>query len=108
MGHEDAAEEAMQNCIRVHSKDSVVHGREGALQPYIMFALDCGKPRKTDKFDDELLVIVANHVNLLTVKMLVHAEDKDVVQARDYGRRIPPSGDRRLVAVRDGRENPRH
>jgi hypothetical protein len=88
MGHEDASEEAMQNCLRVYSAEAILHGREAALDAYILYALSCNKPGKAEKFADELLLIIANHVNSLTVKMLVRAEDKDLAQVWDYARRI--------------------
>lgn len=88
MGHEDAAEEAMQNCIRIYSKDTIVQGREAAMSAYVVYALNCEKPRQAEAFADELLKVAPDHVNALVVKMLTSAEDKDMVRAREYAGRI--------------------
>ncbi|MCU0916380.1 MAG: hypothetical protein MUC88_17725 [Planctomycetes bacterium] len=88
LGHEDAADEAMHNCLKLFSRDSIPQGREAALEAFVRYALNSRRPRKADKMADELLVKAPEHVPALVVKMLTSTEDGNRAQARDYARRV--------------------
>ena len=88
MGHEEAADQAMQNCLELYSRDSVTQGREAVGEAFIYYALNCHKPRKGEKMADELLAKAPEHVPALVVKMLVSKENGNKAAAQDYARRV--------------------
>jgi len=88
LGHEEAADEAMQNCLKLYSRDSVPQGREAALEAYVRYALNSHKPQKAEQMADELLAKAPEHVMALVVKMRSSLEDGNRAQAQDYARRV--------------------
>jgi len=88
MGHEEAADQAMQNCIELYSWPSVVNGRQAVVQAFIFYCLESGKPRKGEKMADELLAIAPDHLPALALKMLASAESGNTAGAQDYAKRL--------------------
>jgi len=88
LGHEEAADQAMENCLKLFSRDSVKQGREAALEAFVRYALECNRPHKGEKMAEELLAKAPNHVPALVVKMLVSKEDGNEAGAQDCARRV--------------------
>jgi len=88
MGHEEAANAAMQNCIELYSQPGVVNGRQAVAQTFLLYCLESGTPRQGEKMADEMLATAPDHVIALAVKMRARAEAGDTAAAQDYARRL--------------------
>jgi tetratricopeptide (TPR) repeat protein len=88
MGHEEAADAAMQNCIGLYSRPPVVNGRRAAVERFLLYCLQCGTSRKGEKMADEVLATAPDHVMALAVKMLARADASDTAAAQDCARRL--------------------
>jgi tetratricopeptide (TPR) repeat protein len=88
MDHEEAADAAMQNCIELYSRPAVVNGRQAVAERFLVYCLQCGKPRKGEKMADELLAIAPDNMAALVLKMRARAEAGDTAAAQDYARKL--------------------
>jgi hypothetical protein len=88
MGHEGAADRAMQNCMELYSHPAVVNGRRAVTERFLLYYLQCDTPHKGEKMADELLATAPDHVMALAVKMLAREGAGDTTAARDCARRL--------------------
>jgi hypothetical protein len=88
MGHEEAADAAMQNCIQLYSRPAVVNGRQAVMERFLLYCLQCGKPRKGEKMADELLAVAPDNMTALVLKMRAGAEAGNTAAAQDWARRL--------------------
>lgn len=84
MGHEEAADAAMQSAVDLYSKDSVVNGRQAVAEAFVFYALNCDHPQKARKMADEVLKANPEHVPSLVVKMLLSRDESNTTEARKY------------------------
>ncbi len=88
MGHEEAADAAMQNCIELYSRPAFVNGRQAVTERFLLYCLQCDRPGKGEKMADERLAAAPDHVLALVVKMRARAQAGDTGAAQDYARRL--------------------
>ena len=88
LGHEEAGDKVMRNCIELYEKSSVPHGREVAAEMFIVYALQCSNPQKAQKTAEELLKNRPNNVPSLAIKMLVLAEAGAIADAQQMAKKI--------------------
>jgi hypothetical protein len=88
MGHEEEGDEAMRRAIDLYSKGPGKQGRLLATEAFVVYALECRKPRKAAAAAEELLADNPRNVWGLTIKMLLATEDRTIEQAKEYARQI--------------------
>jgi hypothetical protein len=88
MGHEEAADAAIEQAVDLYSKDPSGSGRRVALEMSVAYALDCNKPHKALAAAEELLAGDPQNVLALSVKMLVSLRERNMAEARACARRV--------------------
>ncbi len=92
MGHEDAGDAAMRQAIDLYSKGPLEHGREVALDAFILYALQCSHPAKAEQEADELLRTRPTAPLPLAVRMLLAAQRGNVSEAKVLALQIQGQG----------------
>jgi len=88
MGYEQAGDEAMQDCMRLFEQGPVPHGRQAAMEMFVIYALKCEKPQKALKVAEELLKTKPDALLPLTVQMLVDAQTGKLNEAKQIAKKI--------------------
>jgi hypothetical protein len=88
MGHEEAADRAMQNGVQLYSQEHIPGGRKVAMEAFATYALATNRPRKAEKTAGELLQTDPNDVPALAVKMVLSKDDGRIVEAKEFARQI--------------------
>jgi Tfp pilus assembly protein PilF len=92
MGHEKAGDAAMRQAIDLYSKGPLEHGREAALEMFVIYALECQNPAKAEREADEILKLDPEDASSRTVKMLMSLKRGDLTGAREIARQIQSRG----------------
>ncbi len=92
MGHEEAGDAAMRQAIDLYSQSPVEHGREAAMEMFVIYALECQNPAKAEREADELLELNPDNASSRTVKMLMNLKRGDLVEAKEIARQIQSRG----------------
>jgi len=74
LGHEEAGDIAMHNCIELFKNTGVSMAHQAAMEAFIIYAFSCKNAAKARDVAEELLKSKPNHLLALTVQMVVHAE----------------------------------
>ncbi len=88
MGHEQDADQVMENCVRFFSRPSYTHGKLMASEAFIMYALETGKPAKAKQAADTVLTAIPDNVPGLTVRMASHIEKRQLDEAKEIARKL--------------------
>ncbi len=88
MGHEEAGDQAMHNCVGLFEKSGVPMARDAAMETFIIYAFNCNDAHKAQEIANELLKSKPNHVLALTVQMVVHAEDGRIAEAKKIAQKV--------------------
>ena len=88
LGHEQAGDQAMQNCVELFKNSGMPMARDAALETFIVYAFNCNNARKAREIAEELLKSKPNHVLALTVQMVVHAEDGRLSEAKQIAKKV--------------------
>ncbi|NQT01401.1 MAG: hypothetical protein HQ580_05235 [Planctomycetes bacterium] len=88
LGHEQAGDEAMHNCVELFKNSGIPIARDAAMETFIIYAFSCNNAKKAWKIAEELLKSKPNHVLALTVHMVVHAEAGRLSEAKQIAQKI--------------------
>lgn len=88
LGHEQAGDQAMHNCIELFKKTEMPMAHEAAMEAFIMYAFNCNNAKKAREIAEELLKSKPNHLFALTVQMVVHAEAERLPEAKIIAEKI--------------------
>ncbi len=88
LGHEEAADEAMHNCVELFKNSGMPMAGDAAMETFIIYAFNCKNAKKAEKMAEELLKTKPNHLPALTVQMVVHAEAKRLTEAKQIAKKI--------------------
>lgn len=88
MGHEQAGDEAMHNCVELFKYTGMPIAHEAAMEAFIMYAFNCKKAKKAREIAEELLKSKPNHLLALTVQMVVLAENGRLSQAKQIANKV--------------------
>jgi len=88
LGHEQAGDEAMKNCVELFKNSGMPMAHEAAMEMFIIYALNCKNAKKAREIADELLKSRPNHVLALTIQMVVHAEEGRAYQAKKIAQKV--------------------
>jgi hypothetical protein len=88
MGHEQAGDQAMHNCVELFKNSGIPIARDAAMETFITYALNCKNARKAWEIAEELLKSKPNHLLALTVQMVVHAEDGRIPEAKRIAQKV--------------------
>jgi hypothetical protein len=88
LGHEEVGDEAMQTCIELFRGSPFAHGYDAAVEAFIIYCLNCGRPEKALNKAEEQLKKRPEHVLSLTVCMLVDAESGELAKAQETARKV--------------------
>lgn len=86
LGHERQADETMHRCMSLFGDSP--EGQLIVMQAYLMYVLDCRKPRKGLAFAEEILKHRPDNTMALTVQMLSEAETGRIGKAKETARVI--------------------
>jgi hypothetical protein len=88
MGHEQAADRAIQTGVSLYSENNIPGGRKVAMQAFATYALQTSHPQKAQKAADELLQTDPNNLPALAVKMVLTAHEGHMGEARGLAQQI--------------------
>jgi hypothetical protein len=88
LGHEQAADQAMHNCVELFRNTGSPMARDAALEMFVLYAFNCGNALKAQDIAEELLKSKPGHVPALTVQMVVHAEAGRMPQAKEIAQKV--------------------
>ena len=88
LGHEEAADEAMHNCVELFKNSGISLASDAAMETFIIYAFNTQNAKKAEKMAEELLKTKPDHLLSLTVQMVVHAEAKRLTEAKQIAKRI--------------------
>jgi hypothetical protein len=88
LGHEQAGDEAMHNCIELFKNTGMPIAHEAAMEAFIMYAFNCKNATKAGEIAEELLKSKPNHLLALTVQMVVHAEAGRLSEAKQIAKKV--------------------
>ncbi len=86
LGHEQAGDEAMNNCVELFKNTGMSMAHEAAMETFIMYAFNCNNAKKALEIAEELLKSKPNHLLALTVQMVVHAEAGRLSEAKQIAK----------------------
>jgi len=87
-GHEEAADQVMQNCMELCTKRLPERGRVVANEAFATYALFSNRPHKARQAAEELLQLNPGHTLALTVKMAIAFQDGNLTQAKEYAAQV--------------------
>ncbi len=88
LGHEEAGDEAMHNCVELFKNSGTSLASNAAMETFIIYAFNTKNAKKAEKMAEELLKTRPNHLLALTAQMVVHAEAKRLIEAKQIAKRI--------------------
>lgn len=88
LGHEEAADKAMHNCVELFKNSGIPLARDAAMETFIIYAFNTKNAKKAGKMAEELLKTKPNHLPALTVQMVVYAEAKRLTEAKQIAKKI--------------------
>jgi len=88
LGHEQAGDDAMHNCIELFKNTGVPMAHQAAMEAFIIYAFNCKNAQKAREIAEELLKSKPNHVLALTVQMVVHAEAGRLSEAKQIANKV--------------------
>jgi len=88
LGHEQAGDEAMHNCVELFKNTGMPMAHEAAMEAFIMYAFNCNNAKKAREIAEELLKSKPNHLLALTVQMVVHAEAGRLSEAKQIAKKV--------------------
>ena len=88
LGHEQAGDDAMHNCIELFKNTGNAMAHEAAMEAFITYAFSCKNAKKAWDIAEELLKSKPNHLLALTVQMVVHAEDGRLPEAKQIAKKV--------------------
>jgi hypothetical protein len=88
LGHEQAGDEAMLNCVELFKNTGIPMAHEAAMEAFIIYAFSCKNATKAREIAEELLKSKPNHLLALTVQMVVHAEDGRLSEAKKIANKV--------------------
>jgi hypothetical protein len=88
LGHEQAGDEAMHNCIELFKNTGVPIAHEAAMEAFLIYAFNCKNATKAREVAEQLLKSKPNHVLALTVQMVVHAEAGRHSEAKQVAKKV--------------------
>ncbi len=88
LGHEQAGDEAMQNCVELFKNTGMQMAHDAAMETFIVYALNCKNAGKAQEISQELLKSKPDHLLALTVQMIVHAEAGRLSQAKQIAEKV--------------------
>ena len=88
LGHEQAGDEAMLNCIELFKNTGMPMAHEAAMESFIIYAFGCHNATKAREIAEELLASKPNHLLALTVQMVVHAEAGRLSEAKQIAKKV--------------------
>lgn len=88
LGYEQDADKLVHRCISLFERSPVPHGREAAMETFLLYSLDCRQPRRGLAVAEELLDRKPDNSLALTVQMLSDAELGRIGRARETARLI--------------------
>ena len=88
MGHEEAADKAMHNCVELFKNSGIPLASDAAMEAFIIYAFNCKNAKKAEKMAEELLKSRPDHLLSLTVRMVVHAEAGRLTEAKQIAKRV--------------------
>ena len=88
LGHEQAGDEAMHNCIELFKNTGMPMAHEAAMEAFIIYAFSCKNAAKAREIAEELLKSKPNHLLALTVQMVVHAEAGRLSEAKKIAQKV--------------------
>jgi len=88
LGHEKAADEAMQQCLRMFRETGVSKAYKAALEGFITYHLNCDKPEKALAEAEEILNDKPEHMLSLVAKMLAMDRMGKKTEAKKIAKKI--------------------
>ncbi len=88
LGHEQAGDEAMHNCVELFKNTGMPIAHEAAMEAFIIYAFNCKNATKAREIAEELLKSKPNHLLALTVQMVVHAEAGRLSEAKQIAKKV--------------------
>jgi hypothetical protein len=88
MGHEEAGDKAMQNCVELFKSAGTPMAHQAAMETFIIYAFSCKNAKKALDIAEQLLKNKPDHVLALTVQMVVHAEEGRLSQAKQIAQKV--------------------
>jgi Tfp pilus assembly protein PilF len=92
MGKEEAGDAVMRQAIELFAKSPIEHGREAAMETFMLYAIQCNHPAKAEKEADELLRTLPTEPLPLTIKMLTAMQRGKASEAKALARQIQSRG----------------
>ncbi len=88
LGHEEAGDEAMHNCVELFKNSGIPPAGDAAMETFIIYAFNTQNAKKAEKMAEELLKTKPDHLLSLTVQMVVHAEAGRLTEAKQIAKKI--------------------
>ncbi len=88
LGHEQAGDEAMHNCVELFKNSGIPMARDAAMETFIVYAFNCNDAKKAREIAEQLLKSKPNHVLALTVQMVVLAESGRLSEAKQIAKKV--------------------
>jgi hypothetical protein len=88
LGHEQAGDVAMHNCVELFKNTGVPMAHEAAMEAFILYAFNCKNAAKAGAIAEELLKSKPNHLPALTVLMVVHTEAGRHSEAKQIAKKV--------------------
>jgi len=88
LGHEEAGDRAMENCMEVFKSSPVPEGHDAAREMFLVYALECNNPLKARKVAEEFLTERPENVLSLTVLMLTDSQSGRIAEAKEKAEKI--------------------
>ncbi|MHC4488814.1 MAG: hypothetical protein ACYS9C_09910 [Planctomycetota bacterium] len=88
LGHEKAADEGIQQCLKIFKQTGVPEAYKAALERFLAYHLDCDKPEKALAEAEEILKDKPEHILALVVKMLTMDRLGKKTEAKETAKKI--------------------
>jgi predicted Zn-dependent protease len=88
MGHEEAGDKAMQNCVDLFESTDTPVAYQAAMEAFMIYAFSCKNAKKALEVAEELLKNKPDHILALTVKMVAKAEANRLTEAKQIAERL--------------------
>ncbi|MBN1805131.1 MAG: hypothetical protein JW837_07770 [Sedimentisphaerales bacterium] len=88
MGHEQAGDQAMQNCVELFKSTGTPAAHQAAMEAFMIYAFSCKNAKKALEVADELLKNQPDHILALTVRMVAYAEAKRLSEAKQIAQKV--------------------
>ena len=88
MGHEEAGDQAMQNCVELFKNTDSPMAHQAAMEAFMIYAFSCKNAQKATEVAEQLLKKQPDHILALTVQMVVHAEAKRFSEAKKIAQKV--------------------